>query len=258
MGCLACTPIHLLAQFAPAPSDSSKQADPSKNINKMGKINSTDLIKGAAALLIMAAALWVMAKALQEFNTVDPSSLLTAAGALVILGAAMWGLSILATGPLGAGLLGATLAMIGFGFAILMVGAGIKLLGEGIGSVAASLPAVIDAMASAAMINFLPILGLAFAFGELALALAAVGLAGALALPVLNGLNALGIIGTTTTAPTNSNTILLDEIKSLHKDLTDGKIAVYIDGKKVTAAVNTVVKNTSGNNLTHGAKPGQS
>lgn len=38
--------------------------------NKFGKIKSSDLIKGAAALLILAAALWVSAKAFQEFATV--------------------------------------------------------------------------------------------------------------------------------------------------------------------------------------------
>jgi hypothetical protein len=38
--------------------------------NKFGKIKANDLIKGAAALLILAAALWVSAKAFQEFATV--------------------------------------------------------------------------------------------------------------------------------------------------------------------------------------------
>jgi hypothetical protein len=38
--------------------------------NKFGKIKASDLIKGAAALLILAAALWVSAKAFQEFATV--------------------------------------------------------------------------------------------------------------------------------------------------------------------------------------------
>jgi hypothetical protein len=39
--------------------------------NKFGKIKAGDLIKGAAALLILAAALWVSAKAFQEFATVQ-------------------------------------------------------------------------------------------------------------------------------------------------------------------------------------------
>jgi hypothetical protein len=52
---------------ATTPSPGGGGAD---QANKFSKIKSSDLIKGAAALLILAAALWVSAKAFQEFATV--------------------------------------------------------------------------------------------------------------------------------------------------------------------------------------------
>ena len=51
----------------------------------------------------------------------------------------------------------------------------------------------------------------------------------------------------TTTAPTVDFTELLAEIKSLHADLNSGKMAVYMDGTKVTSAVNRVVDKVSTN-----------
>ena len=48
-------------------------------------MNMGQVLKGAAAMLIMAAALWVMAKALQEFNSVDWMSVAKGAVGLLIL-----------------------------------------------------------------------------------------------------------------------------------------------------------------------------
>ena len=48
-------------------------------------MNPGNMIKGAAAMLILAAALWVMAKALQQFNTVEWGSVAKGAVALLLL-----------------------------------------------------------------------------------------------------------------------------------------------------------------------------
>lgn len=49
------------------------------------KINTTDLIKAAVALAILAGALWITAKAMQEFNTVNFDAFLMGVGALFAL-----------------------------------------------------------------------------------------------------------------------------------------------------------------------------
>jgi len=109
--------------------------------NSLGGINTTGLLKGAAAILIMAGALYVLGAALQQFNLVEPSSLLKMAGALIIVGAAMVGLSAIFANPiLSAGLGIATLGILGFGAAIYMVGGGIKLFSEGVSILSAALP----------------------------------------------------------------------------------------------------------------------
>ena len=48
-------------------------------------MNPSNMLKGAAAMLILAAALWVMAKALQQFNTVEWGSVAKGAVALLLL-----------------------------------------------------------------------------------------------------------------------------------------------------------------------------
>jgi hypothetical protein len=51
----------------------------------------------------------------------------------------------------------------------------------------------------------------------------------------------------TASAPTVDFTELLAEIKSLHADLNSGKMAVYMDGRKVTSSVSRVVDKVSTN-----------
>ena len=209
--------------------------------NSLGGINTTGLLKGAAAILIMAGALYVLGAALQQFNLVEPSSLLKMAGALIIVGAAMVGLSAIFANPiLAAGLGIATLGILGFGAAIYMVGGGIKLFSEGVSILSAALPMLATNLAPLVSM-ILPIFGLAAAITALSISLAALSVSGTLALPVLA---AVGLAAGAATAifggengGGNNNSELLAEIRGLRDDLNSGKVAVNMDGKKVNTAL---------------------
>ena len=215
----------------------------SAGVNKLGGagggINATGLLKGAAAILIMAGALFVLGKALQEFNAVEPASLLKMTGALLIMGAAMVGLSAIFANPvLSAGLGIATLGMLGFGAAIFLVGGGFKMFSQGVSILIGSLPLLATSL-QPLIGMILPIFGLAAAISALSVSLIALSASGALALPVLA---AVGVAAGVATAVFgggggNDNSDLLAEIKGLRADLNSGKVAVNMDGKKVNTAL---------------------
>ena len=217
----------------------------SAGVNKLGGagggINASGLLKGAAAMLVMAGALYVLGAALQQFNLVEPASLLKMAGALIIVGAAMVGLSAVFANPvLAAGLGIATLGILGFGAAIYMVGGGIKLFSEGVSILSTALPMLATNLAPLVSM-ILPIFGLAAAITALSISLAALSVSGTLALPVLA---AVGLAAGAATAifggengGGNNNSELLAEIRGLRADLNSGKVAVNMDGKKVNTAL---------------------
>lgn len=237
----------------PSADNAGKTSD---GMNKLGKINATSLIKGAVAMLIMAGALYVTAKALQEFNEVEWDSLAKAGVALVGLGIIMAGFGAL-SGLILTGSIALAVASVGlmiFGAAIMVVGSGLKIFSEGLTAISSVLPTVVDPLSQLSQINFLPIFGLAGALATLAVALTAVAVAGIAALPVIAG---LGLIaggaemlfggGGEGGEKTDKTDMLIEEIKGLRADLNSGKIAVYMDGKKVTSGVAKVVNTTSTN-----------
>lgn len=79
--------------------DKTKAATKSKKKGfkpPMMKMSMSQALKGAAAMLIVAAALWVMAKALQEFNTVEWGSVAKGAVGLILLAGVVFLLSMVA------------------------------------------------------------------------------------------------------------------------------------------------------------------
>jgi hypothetical protein len=238
------------AAATPAPGAGGQTAG---DMNKMGKINGKALIQGAAAMLIMAAALYVMAKALQQFKDVGVEELGMAAGSLIVLGGALIGLSY-ALAPLAAsGILFMVAAgMLALGGAVFLVGAGFKLFSEGVAALSGALPSMVEPLSQLSQINFLPILGLAASLGLLAVALTAVAVSGLLALPILAGLGLIagGVAAVAGGGEGEGDTKtdeLISEIKGLRADLNSGKIAVNIDGQKVTSNIGKVVSRLSTN-----------
>jgi len=274
-------------------TDISKQTE---TVNKGSKFNATNMIKGAAAILILAAALYVAAKAFQEFATVewesvakglvgiaglaaiayilgkaqgdmikgalavailgvalipfayamsligglDIGSVIAAAAGLVIFSAAVFGLGALMMSGAGAVVFGAgLLALAGLGLAMGVLGLGLQSAAAGFAGVASALPTIIETISQLATLDLSPIYSLASALDELAGSLLYVGAAGILALPVLSGLEGLGLLGTSEAQKSGETNAMVDELKALRNDLTSGKIAVYIDGRKVTSTVAT-------------------
>lgn len=302
---LPTSPATPPAPTTPAPQ---AQAGPADQANKMSKIKSGDLIKGAVALLILAAALFVAAKAFQEFaevtwesvamglvalvglagiafllskiqgemikgaiavailgvalipfayalnlmSNVDGAGLLAAGAALIGFTAAMFVLGALLTGPgaliFGAGVLG----LIALGGALIVFGAGLNMVGSGMSAITSALPLVVEQIGMLAQLNFLPIFGLAAALMTLSVALAAVAVTGMMALPALLALGliaggAAALMGGGEEEGGDRTGELIDEIKGLRADLIAGKIAVNIDGQKVTSNVGKVVSRISSN-----------
>ena len=142
--------------------------------NKFGKIKAGDLIKGAAALLILAAALWVSAKAFQEFATVQWESVAKGLVGLVglatiayILGKAQ---GEMIKGAIAVAILG--VALIPFAFAMSLIA------GLDIGSVLAAAAGLVIFGAAIFALGALMFTGVgALVFGAGLLALAGLGVA---------------------------------------------------------------------------------
>jgi hypothetical protein len=303
-------PAPSLPSTPPPPSTVAPQGDvgAADQADKMSKINAGDLVKGAAALLILAAALYVSAKAFQEFATVEWESvakgivglaglagiayllskiqgeMIKGAVAIAILGAALvpfafalnlmggvdsnglvasgialiaftgavFALGALLAGPgaiiFGAGIIG----FLALGAALIVLGAGLQMVGAGFSAISSGLPMLVEQISMLSTINFLPILGLAGALTVLSIALAAVAATGMLALPALLALGliaggAAAVMGGGEGEGGDRTGELIDEIKGLRADLIAGKIAVNIDGQKVTSNVGKVVSKISSN-----------
>jgi ribosome-binding factor A len=274
-------------------TDISKQTE---TVSKGSKFNANNMIKGAAAMLILAAALYVAAKAFQEFATVewesvgkglvglaglaaiayilgkmqgdmikgalavailgvalipfayamsligglDIGSVIAAAAGLVIFSAAVFGLGALMMSGAGAVVFGAgLLALTGLGIAMGVLGLGLQSAAAGFAGVASSLPTIIETISQLATLDLSPIYSLASALDELAASLLYVGVAGIVALPALAAMEGLGLMGSSEAQKNGETNAMVDELKALRNDLTSGKIAVYIDGRKVTSTVAT-------------------
>ena len=221
--------------ITPATPGSSKSA--TESASAMSKIDTKSLLRGAAAMLVMAAALYVTAKALQEFNTVNPDSLLKAGAALVGLGLAMVGLNY-ALAPLAAtGILELVAgSMVAFGGALALAGMGAKLFGEGFSLISISLPSIVEQLSTLSQVNFLPIFGMAAALTALGGALALVATTGLAALPVLAGIGlAAGAVGMLMGGEEKGgeNDLLLEEIRGLRSDIQTQPIQLNLDGRLV-------------------------
>jgi len=142
--------------------------------NKFGKIKAGDLIKGAAALLILAAALYVSAKAFQEFATVEWESVAKGLVGLVGLAAIAYVLGKaqgeLIKGAIAVALLG--VALIPFAFAMSLIA------GLDIGSVLAAAAGLVIFGGAVFALGALMFTGVgALVFGAGLLALTGLGIA---------------------------------------------------------------------------------
>jgi hypothetical protein len=231
-------------------------------MDSLSKIKMSDVLKGAAAMLIVAAAVFVFAKAVQEFMEVSWEavgmavvSMLALVGAIALLGMIMSsGVGAVAILAGAAAMLIVAASVLVLGVAIQSIGKGFEMLSNGISTLVPNLVSVGSTIAS--LVLFIPAIGLlSLALMGLAASLTALGLAGILAGPGLMALAAVGTIaigvgsllgigGEDTGGEAGGNDtmqILVDEIRGLREDLKSGKIGVYMDGTAVASKVSRVV-----------------
>lgn len=168
------------------------------------------------------------------------------------------------------GLAAVTAAIIGIGFALKVAAPGIQAFGEAVGSIVRAVGDAVSTVIGGLGDFFmkvssiatpelvLSIIGLAGGFAALTASLSAFSIVGLAAVPAMMAVGAFAtlasgvdsLFGNDTTQPTNENDtmkMLLDEIRGLRTDLNNGKVAVYMDGAKVTASVSKVVNRQATN-----------
>ncbi len=123
------------------------------------------------------------------------------------------------------------------------IGKGIGTMAEGIGKGIAS---IVDSISKLSLDSAIGVFALAAAFTSLSAALGMFAIAGLAAIPAMVAVGAFAATGGAEllgNAMGGGNTAggngVVDELKALRNDLTSGKIAVYIDGRKVTNSVAT-------------------
>ena len=212
-------------------------------MESMGKINMKAVLKGAAAMVIVAAAVFVFGKAVQEFMKVSWEavgmavvSMLALVGAVALLGVAL-------SGPQALFIIAGAAAMLIIAAALFVLGKAIQEIAKGFGmfgELTEQLSALVmispGLIALAATFAVLGLSMIPFAAG-LALITPFLGtllILGTM-LPLLTG--ALGIGGDSqSSSPGGGGTEdpLLAEIKALRKDLQSQPIQIVVDGKVVS------------------------
>jgi hypothetical protein len=210
-------------------------------------------------------AVFVFGKAVQEFMKVSWESvgmavvsMLTLVGAVALLGTIMSsGVGTVAILAGAAAMLVIAASVLVLGHALQEIGNGFDMMSSGISTLLPNLVGVGDAILS--LTTFIPaISALSLSLMGLAGSLVAVGAAGLLATPGLMALATVGTIATgvgsligineeSNTSQNDTMNMLLEEIKGLRNDLNSGKVAVYMDGAKVTASVSKVVSKVATN-----------
>ena len=159
-------------------------------MEKLGKIKMSDVIKGAAAMLIVAAAVFVFAKAVQEFMNVSWEavgmavvSMLALVGAVALLGA------IMMSGVGAVAIIAGAAAMLIVASAMLVLGVALGIIAEAIPNFMLFIPMLpqmaFGFLTLAPLLPILPFLGLGLiAFGAgMGISAIGVGLFGALGGP---------------------------------------------------------------------------
>jgi len=219
-------------------------AGPAGFMNSMKGINPATVLSLGAALIMFAGAMYILAKAGQQFNTVDWSSLGKMGVILAALGLTIAGLmatGVLETAAGGIALLG--LAFIPFaisamaaGKAMQMFGQGIESIGTGIKDIAANISALASLDDTLLIFKdaslILGIYAMANAIGALNSELNGV----ATNLPALKNLESIRI------GAGGGNAELVAKLDELIVLMKNGGIAVNLDGTKVSTALGVATK----------------
>jgi hypothetical protein len=156
-------------------------------MQSMGKINMSAVLKGAAAMVLVAGSVYILGKALQEFKSVGLGEVGVAAAGMLLLGAAMAGLGAIMMSPIGAGVLIGAASMLVIAGAIWVLGKAIQEMANGFSMLSGLSDQLIG------LISIIPgMIALAGAFSLLGASLGVMAIGGIAALPVMLGLGAVG------------------------------------------------------------------
>lgn len=197
----------------PPPTTSAPASNPGQQASSMTRFNPAQVLAGAAALLIVAAAVWVFAKAMQEFATVQPGailmgivSLLALVGALALVG------SIMMSGV-------GAVAIIAGAAAMLVIAAAMWVLGKALQEIAKVDPSALIQVGGALLLFGLMVAPLGLMAIPLLLAAASMIALGAASLVLGAGLIVLGtglmLIGNGFTTITSGLPLLVEQLGAM-------------------------------------------
>jgi hypothetical protein len=237
----------------PTIPDTANPASKGGLMDSLSKIKMNDVLKGAAAMVIVAGAMFILGKALQEFKDIGMETLGIAGTALLGLTVAVAALGFVGKFAIlgAAALLIVATSVLVLGNALQAIGTGFEMLSSGITNLLPNLVGIGETISS--LVMFIPaIAALSLSLMGLSASLVAFGVAGVLAAPELLALSTVGTIATglgsilgiggeDTAGGSDTMQILVDEIRGLREDLKSGKIGVYMDGTSVASKVSRVV-----------------
>jgi hypothetical protein len=173
-------------------------------MESMGKIKMSSVLKGAAAMVLIAASLFILGKALQEFKDISGGMILGVIAGFLGLGVAMMILGAMFTGPQAAiiamaalGMLLIASSLLVLGLALNAIGTGFTAMGTGLATLIPTLTGVMGTiMGMMAMIGPIALLsyalvGLSASMMGLGVSMAFLGIAGLPGLMMLAGIAAV-------------------------------------------------------------------
>jgi hypothetical protein len=231
----------------PPSTSSTNPAAGGGMMDSMSKVNMSAVLKGAAAMVLVAGAVYILGKALQEYTKVGLSEIGMAAAGMLLLGSAVMGLGLIMSSGVGAvAILAGAAAMLVVAASVYVLGKALQEMGAGFSALGQIQPIVSGLVSMVGGIGLL-----AVAFTGLAGSLALLGTAGLLALPTLMGLgvagaglgmlvNAVGGEGQSSGVETESvseyQSTMLTKMDDLINAVKTNK-DVYLDKEKVTNIV---------------------
>jgi hypothetical protein len=239
----------------PNTSDAGKNT--SKLTESISKIKMNDVLKGAAALVLIAGAMFVLGKALQEFQGIGWETLAVAGASLLGLTIALAGVGAIMTSGVG------TVAILAGAAAMLVIASSLFVLGKALQEISIGFQALntIQPILSGLVSMVGGIFMLAGAFTALSASLGLIAISGIAALPALLGLAAVGagmgmLFGALGLGGENSGvengslseyeSSMLSKMDALINEVAKSR-DVYLDKEKVTAVVSKTSERSSKN-----------
>jgi hypothetical protein len=217
------------------------QPSVASNVNQTGGgINMRSVLQGAAAMLILAGALFVFAKAAQEFGGVKWDDVFIGIGAMATLGVVA---GVLGIGPVAAAVGTGTLIILGLATAFLIFATAATLMSVAVQGIASVLPQLAN--------SFTPLLSLgsgllvlAGGFWALGASLAGFATLGSVAIPLLLAVGAasagLGMLMSSSSEETTAieggslEQTVKDGLQNVVDAINNKSFDVYLDKSKVT------------------------